>query len=418
MHSRLHIAHFTNTYHPVVSGVVRSISTFRQALETLGHLVFIFAQDAAGHEDGEPFIFRFPSFELPATHDFPLAIPFSPFVEKLLPSLKLDVIHSHHPFLLGHSAASRADDLDLPLVFTFHTRYRDYSHYIALSQELVKNTIDRIISDYMRRCQHIVVPSQSMRQLLADEYGVTERVSVVPTGLNMEPYRQADGQIIRQQRGWGDDKVLISVGRLAKEKNWDTLVTAAAQVMKKRAQVRLVIIGEGDERKSLEKLARQLGVAGQVEFTGRLPFADVPKYLKAADLFCFASVTETQGLVTMEAMAAGLPVVAVDATGTRDAITHGQEGLLSENDPQALAQAIEKVITDESLWQQFKQAVQNKASEFDAVERAKKLVDVYHQAIEDKNANLAVRVEKYKPMFKLVKDQWYKLPGIEPKNVS
>jgi glycosyltransferase involved in cell wall biosynthesis len=411
----MHIAHFTNTYHPVVSGVVRSISTFRQSLVELGHLVFIFAQDADNYEDAEPFIFRYPALDLPATHDFPLAIPVSPYVGKLLPSLKLDVIHSHHPFLLGHSAARRASELNLPLVFTFHTRYRDYSHYIALNQELIKNTIDRIISDYMRRCQHIIVPSESMRQLLAQEYDVTERVTAVPTGIDLQPYQTADGQAIRQKRGWGQDKVLISVGRLAKEKNWQTLVTAALQVMKQVENIRLVIIGEGDERQTLEKQAQKAGLGKRVEFTGRLPFDQVPAYLKAADLFCFASVTETQGLVTMEAMAAGLPVVAVDATGTQDEVEHGQQGLLTTNNSDALAQAITQVISDEPLLGRFRQAVKEKAGSFDATVRARRLVAVYEQAQADKKAKKFVSVEKYQPRFKLVKDQWLKLPGFDRK---
>jgi glycosyltransferase involved in cell wall biosynthesis len=310
---------------------------------------------------------------------------------------------------VGHSGAERAEDLSLPLVFTFHTRYRDYSHYIPIDQDLVKRQIDQIISDYMRRCQHIVVPSNSIRNLLAKEYGITERVTTVPTGINIEPFQKADGQAVRQKRGWGQDKVLISVGRLAKEKNWQTLLEAAVGVMKTQPQVRLVLIGEGDERKRLEKYARSAGLADRIEFTGRVPFAEVPAYLKAADLFCFASVTETQGLVTMEAMAAGLPVVAVDASGTRDEVTHEQDGLLTANDSEALAQAFEKAVTDDALYSRLKEAVTKKLPTFDAVVRAKKLVDVYQQAAEDKKAKKTVQVEKYKPMFQLVKDQWRKL---------
>jgi len=411
---RMHIAHFTNTYHPVVSGVVRSISTFRQALTDLGHLVFIFAQDAPDYEDTEPFVFRYPAVDLPTAHDFPLIVPFSPFVEKLLPALKLDVIHSHHPFLLGHSAMRRADVLNLPLVFTFHTRYRDYSHYIAFNQELVKETIDYIIGDYMRHCQHIVVPSESMRRLLATEYGITDRVTVVPTGIDLTLYQAADdGQEIRQKRGWGQDKVLISVGRLAKEKNWPTLLSAVAQVMKKHDDVRLVIVGEGEERAELENYARDLEVGQRVEFTGRLSFTEVVHHLKAADLFCFASVTETQGLVTMEAMAAGLPVIAVDATGTRDAIEHGREGLLTANSSGALAGAIERLIKDEALQQRFREAVTQKVGLFEARFQAQKLVTVYQQAQEDKLAGQFVQVEKHTPMFEFVKDQWYKLSGLD-----
>ena len=390
----MHISYFTNTYYPVISGVVRSVETFRQALTELGHNVFIFAQDATDYEDTHPFIFRYPTIDLPLATNFPLPIPLSSFVDHLLPLLKVDVIHSHHPFLLGQVAATKAAELEVPLVFTFHTQYREYSHYIALSQEFVRETIDRWVTDYIQKCHHLIVPSDSMRQVLADAYGVTERITTIPTGIDLEPYQRADGQAVRQQQGWGQDKVLISVGRLAKEKNWETLLAAVAQVMRKRAEVRLVLIGEGSEQENLKKYSEDLGIAAKVEFVGNIPFDDIPAYLKAADLFCFASVTETQGLVTMEAITAGLPVVAVDATGTKDVIDHGQQGLLTPNDSAALAQAIEQVLADEDLRRHFKEAAWQKAQSFEMKLQAKKLLDVYQQARADQKANLFVPVYK------------------------
>ena len=217
----MHIAHFTNTYYPVVSGVVRSVSTFRKALTELGHDVFVFAQNEPGYEDQEPFIFRYPALDLGLPNDFPATIPFSPHIDYVFPALKVDVVHSHHPVLLGQAAANKAQDHDLPLVFTFHTRYREYSHYFPLSQEsvqeFVKNTIDSWLRIYLRRCQHIVVPSDSIRQILVREYGVKGLTTVVPTGIELEPFQTADGTSIREKHAWKDDFVLISVGRLAKD---------------------------------------------------------------------------------------------------------------------------------------------------------------------------------------------------------
>jgi glycosyltransferase involved in cell wall biosynthesis len=420
MAKRWHIAHFTNTYYPVISGVVRSVSTFRQALAELGHNVFIFAQHTSDYEDAEPFIFRYPAIDLPMTHNFPLTIPISLFVDRLLPTLKLDVIHSHHPLLLGQAAVAKANELDLPLVFTFHTRYREYSHYISLNQEFVKKAIDRWIGDYMQNCQHIIVPSDSIKNVLVNEYGVTDRVTTIPTGIDLKPFRAVEGQSVRQEQGWGQDRVLISIGRLSKEKNWETLLSAVEQVMKRDDNLRLVIIGGGEESKVLKKYTRDLGIAHRVEFVGSIPFTDIPRYLKAADLFCFASVTETQGLVTMEAIAAGLPVVAVDAMGTRDVVENGQEGLLTDNDSQSLAQAIERVINDEALRQRFKQAAVKKVQLFDIVTQAKKLMTVYQQAVEDKKANRVVSVDKRKKIFQIIidQDQWNKLLGREKKDSS
>ena len=401
----MHIAHFTNTYHPVISGVVRSIDTFRQALTELGHNVFIFAQNANDYQDKEPFVFRYPSIDLPMSHNFPLTIPISSFVDKVFPSLKPAVIHSHHPFLLGRAAANKAEEHHIPLVFTFHTRYREYSHYVALNQQFVKDAIDYWLGDYMQKCHHIVVPSDSIKQMLADVYGVTNQVTTVPTGIDLRPYQAADPHSIRQKRGWGEDKVLISIGRLAEEKNWKVLLAAAGSAFKQHPQARLVIIGDGEQKDELSKLAGKLGIAERVEFTGKIPFDEVPLYLKAADLFCFASTTETQGLVTMEALAAELPVVAVEASGTQDVVEHDRQGLLAENNPEALAAAINRVLDDEELYHRFKQATADRAAEFDMKRKAEDLIEVYHQAIDDQRADRPVQVDKARKIFELIIDE-------------
>lgn len=407
MTKRMHIAHFTNTYYPVVSGVVRSVATFRQALSELGHNVFILAQQSSEYEETEPFVFRYPSVDLPLMSGFPLTIPISNFIDKLLPSLKIDVIHSHHPFLLGQTAANKAIELNVPLVFTYHTRYREYSHYVSLNQDLVKEAISRWLGEYMQKCHHIVVPSESIKQMLADEYGTLEQVTVVPTGIDLAPYRQAEGQLVRQLRGWGEDKVLISIGRLAKEKNWEMLLTAVAEVMQHCSDVRLVIIGDGDDREALQEYAIDLDMRDRVEFTGKIPFADIPSYLNAADLFCFASTTETQGLVTMEAMAAGLPVVAVDASGTRDVVENDREGFLTMNQSDSLARAIERVIRDDELRQRFSQAAIEKAETFEMKYMAERLVSVYEQALVDHQANHFVKIDPQENGFRLVdEEQW------------
>lgn len=393
----MRIAFFTNSYYPVISGVVRSVSSFRQALSDLGHAVFVFAPGSPDSRDQEPYIFRYPSLDLGLPGDVPATIPIWPFVDRLLPPLKLDVIHSHHPVLLGNVAASKAEELGLPLVFTFHSQYREYSRYVPLTQELVqefvKDVIDTWLVDYISRCQHIVVPSESIRQLLARDYGVTSRVTVIPTGLDLAKYQQADGESIRQARGWGDDRIVISAGRLAREKNWETLLAAFPAVVRQHPDARLVIVGEGEERASLEALAHQLGVRQRVEFTGSVHFDEMPAYLKAADLFGFASVTETQGLVTLEAMAAGLPVVAVGASGTSDVVTDGQAGLLTDNDSRALSKALLKVLDDPELMDGFQQGARQRAGEFSIQEQARKLLEVYQLAAEARKENRHVVAE-------------------------
>ena len=247
----MQIANFTNNYLPVINGVVRSVRSFRDQLSRQGHNVFIFAQEAENYVDEDPFIFRYLSMNLPFTNDIPTVIPISPFIDRLLPAFKLDVIHAHHPFLLGQTAAVKAQELNLPLVFTFHTQYREYTHYIPLPMEIVQNflkdTVDRWMRDYMRGCQHIIIPSESMREILVKQYGLKNNFTVIPTGIDLEAYRTANGKNIRKKNQWDNDIVMISVGRLASEKNWEVLLNAVALVLKDVPQFRLVLIGDGQD---------------------------------------------------------------------------------------------------------------------------------------------------------------------------
>jgi glycosyltransferase involved in cell wall biosynthesis len=363
-----------------------------------GHIVFVFAQADNTYKDTEPFIFRYPSLSLPLPGDISAAIPVSPFVDQLLPALKLDVIHTHHPILLGQTAARKAAELDLPLVFTFHTQYWEYTHYVPFPQETIqeflKNAIHKWLRDFMQKCQHIIIPSESMKEILVHNYGLEERYTVIPTGMDLERYQCADWQSLRKEKGWENETVLISVGRLAPEKNWDTLLQAFAKVCSQYPDLRLVLIGDGPAKQALEPLASELGITEHVTFTGALPFDEIPCYLKAANAFVFASVTETQGLVTMEAMAAGLPIVAVNGSGTRDIVDQGRQGFLVENDAAALAEGIKKLLSDPQQMKRFSENALRKAETFDINRLGKQLVNVYEQAIQDKRENRYVSLRE------------------------
>ena len=393
----MHIAYFTNFYLPVVNGVARSVQVFREAFTAMGHNVFVFAQED-DYEDTEPFIFRYPSLRLPPPVDVPTALPVSPFVDQLIPKLKLDIIHTHHPVLLGQTAAAKARDYNLPLVFTFHTQYQEYTHYFPVPQEQVQEFLkSRVISwlrDYMRKCQHIVIPSESMREILVNDYGLVDRYTVIPTGIDLTPFKKADGAALRATWNWHDDKIIISAGRLAEEKNWVTLLRAFSIAQQSQPNLRLVLLGDGPQADSLRQLAEELGVGERVVFLGKVPFHEVPNYLKAADLFAFASVTETQGLVTLEAMAAGLPVVAVDGAGTKDILQDGKQGFLTQNDPQDLANGIIRMVENPGLLSKFKSAALRTSRAYDNMRLARKMLKVYEQAMEDKKAEQYVTVEE------------------------
>ena len=394
----MQIAHFTNNYYPVINGVVRSVSAFRKALTSLGNNVFIFAQEDE-YQDQEPFIFRYPSFPLPISVDIPAAIPISPNIDWVIPKLKLEVIHCHHPILIGQVGATKAKKLGFPLVFTFHTQYHEYTHYVPLPQDAVQEFLKEAVHDwlqgFMRRCHHIVVPSESMLELIKTKYGLESQYTVIPTGIELDAYQNTNGLAIRKENGWENDTVMISVGRLAKEKNWRFLLRAAANGIANHPNLRVVLLGDGPERKNLENYSRELGIEERVSFLGNVPFEQVPSYLKASDFFGFSSTTETQGLVTLEALAAGLPVVAVNASGTRDIAKNGVHGFLVDEDIGAFVHAIDQFLLHPEMLENFREQALARAKELDIKNQAKKLFEVYKRAIEDKNANKFVKVSEH-----------------------
>ncbi len=185
----------------------------------------------------------------------------------------------------------------------------------------------------------------------------------------------------------------MSAGRLAVEKNFETLVSAFAQAAKKKSNLRLVLLGDGPTHDALKGQAAELGITDRMNFEGQVPFDLVPEYLKAANLFAFASISETQGLVTLEALASGLPVAAVDATGTNDIVSNGEEGFLTPNDSEALGQAILRIAQDDLLCSKFKRAAELKATRYEINHITQKLMDVYAQAAEDQRLGRKVIVE-------------------------
>lgn len=372
---RLRVAMFSNVYYPTSNGVVVSVDAFRKALTRLGHHTYIFAPACGDIEDRAPNIFRYPAVELPL-QKYPLTLPVSPYVDRLLRNLQPQILHANHPALLGHVAQRKSQELNLPLVFTYHTRYADYSHYLRpLPEEKVKEFIESWIGEFLCHCHHLIVPSQSIQVILEERFGITDNISVVPTGIDLEEFPARSKSEARQALGWScEEKVLISMGRLGKEKGFDLLIRAFSLLPQKN--LRLVIVGAGDELAELQDLAGERNIT----FAGFVDHAIIPTYLAAADLFVFASVTETQGLVTLEALASGLPVVAVDASGTRDAVSPDCSRLTAA-EPEALAQGIAETLARSDL-PALGEAARRRASQFGLLEQGQKMVDAYQRARE------------------------------------
>jgi len=359
---RMRILVFSNAYKPSVSGVVTSISLFRQGLIKAGHDVYIIAPEYKDYQDEEPYVFRFPALDLPEELDMSLLIPFKIAMTPTVRGVKPDVIHSQHPVVMGWLATTFARDLNLPLVFTFHTRYDVYAQkYVPIVPDLAGLVTEEIIKHYLEKCTHIVAPTPSIRDFILREYEPDVPVTVVSTPVDLNQYHGLEPQRVRATLGLEDAELLLYVGRLAEEKDIDFLLRAFARIAAERPQTTLVLVGKGPREHNLQSLAQKLGLGQRVIFAGVIPHSEVPHYAAAADLFVFPSQAETQGLVLIEAMAAGTPVVAVEAPGSADVLAEGG-GLLVPAQQEAFASAVTTLLADEprrrALGEQATRAVQ------------------------------------------------------------
>lgn len=337
---------FTNNYLPMRGGVTTAVETLRRGLEAEGNPVWVFAPRFPAAPPDPPSVFRYPSVPAPTYPDFPLAVPFSRRLAKTVRALDIEIFHAQHPFLLGRTARRLARRLGRPLVFTYHTRYEKYAHYVPLRQNLVEVAAIRWSCRFANLADLVIAPSVRIRDTLR-ERGVRVPIEVVPTGVELDCFTVGDRGAAREELGLPPgDPILLYVGRLDREKSVESLLAAFEQVAVVVPAARFLLVGHGAQARSLRDQARRSPVGGRIEFRGVLPREALPPYYRAADLFLFASETETQGLVLAEAAASGLPAVAVGASGVDEVVVSGETGILTKPEPRELADAAIALLLD------------------------------------------------------------------------
>lgn len=308
----------TNTYTPIVGGVEQSITSFTKEFRKLGHDVLILAPEFDDAPIYEPGVVRVAAIRRFNGSDFSVRIAIPAQIHKALKNFKPDIVHSHHPFLLGDTALRIANKYQVPLVFTHHTKFEDYTHYVPGNSESMKKIVIELSTGYAQLADHVVAPSQSISDLITSR-GVTTPVSIVPTGVDIDQYSQGNGKMFRQKYHIGiNDYVIGHVGRLASEKNLILLCGAVVNFLKSHQNARFLIVGDGSLKNSILENFKKEGLSNRLCMTGVLRDQALIDAYHAMDVFAFASLTETQGVVLLEAMAASTPVVAIDASGVRE----------------------------------------------------------------------------------------------------
>jgi 1,2-diacylglycerol 3-alpha-glucosyltransferase len=340
------VALFTNNYMPFCGGVTISVETLRQGLEAAGHEAWVFAPRFPRATDVGPRIVRYPSLPAGTYPEFALAVPYGRRIARRVANLRFDVFHAHHPFLLGPTARRLARRQGRPLVFTYHTRYEKYAHYVPFKRSLVEALAVRLSTRFAARADAVLAPSAILRDELRAR-GVRAPIAVVPTGVDVTRFRPGDREGARRALGLGaDERIVLYVGRLDREKSVDRILSAFERVAGTVPGTRLLLVGHGTQAEQLRRRAHASPVAARVRFDGVQPHAELPPYYRAADVFVFASETETQGLVLAEAAACGLPAVAVSAPGCDEVVRDGETGLLTKVDAAALGDAVIGLLLD------------------------------------------------------------------------
>ena len=342
----MRVALFTNNYLPFCGGVTISVETLRTGLESRGHEVWVFAPRFVGHRPDPDRVIRYPSVPAATYPDFALAVPYSRRIAARVRAFDFDVFHAHHPFLLGPAAGRMARRLGRPVVFTYHTRYEKYAHYVPLTRRFVESAAVRLSTRFAARTDAVIAPSQLIRDDLRAR-GVTRPIAVVPTGVDLQRFRPGDRSEARRRVGLADaGPVVLYVGRLDPEKSVSRVLLAFERIASIVPDAQLVLVGQGTEAARLHAQARALAAHDRIRFFGVCPHEALPHCYQAADLFLFASETETQGLVLAEAAACGVPAVAVSAPGADEVVRDGDTGLLTKSDAAALAEAAVGLLLD------------------------------------------------------------------------
>jgi glycosyltransferase involved in cell wall biosynthesis len=366
---------------PRVNGVSTSIATFRQSLSELGHTSTLIAPTYPGHDADSSDVLRIDARAVPLDPEDRLMRARA--VRALLPRLqaeRYDVVHIHTPFVAHYTGIYLARQLGLPVVETYHTFFEEYFHHYApfLPTWMTRRIARSMTLAQCRAVDALVVPSPQMLGKLRD-YGVVTRADVLPTGIDTARFRGGDGARFRAAHGISADRpVLVHISRVAHEKNIDFILRMLVQVARAVPDVLLVIAGEGPAEAHLHALARRLGLLENVLFVGYLDRASsLLDCYCAGTIFVFASRTETQGLVLLESLALGTPVVSTAVMGTADVLKDAQGAVVVEEEEGAFAVAVVRVLQNPVLRAQLADKAPQDAVAWSATAMAQRLVQLY-----------------------------------------
>lgn len=386
---------FTDTYNPVVSGVVTSINMLELEMKKRGHEVYVFAPSKSIKPKENQELFMVKSMPLIVARQYKnrVAAFYSRDIAKKIKELNLDIVHTQSEFGLGHFGKIISRKFDIPFIHTYHTMWEDYVHYIlpikSTRKIYSKRLVRRFSKTFLRKAECVIVPSKKTEKYLKYRCKVKNKpIYVIPTGIDIVPFNKSnftneDKIKLKESLGISkDDKVILFLGRVAEEKSIDVIMNNMPAVFKQLPNTKFLIVGTGPSIDDLKEQAKKLGIKDKVIFSGKIPWTDVPKYYNIGDVFVNASLTETQGLTFIEAMAAETPIVAKYAPNLSEFISNNKNGIFVRKDSD-FARAIINVLTNEKLSNKLATNGLETAKQYSVEEFADKLEMLYSEIIKN-----------------------------------
>lgn len=373
------IGFFTDGYYPQINGVATTVQELKESLEDLNHNVYIVAPKFPKHKDKDSKIFRLKSFRLYRNPELRLSYMFPDKIFQKVFQIDFDIIHGFSGGSVPSLGLALAKLKKKPYVFTYNTRLNQYTHYFLGGKVLRPKAVEKVVELYCNVCDYVIAPADYVKdELLA--FGVKKPIVVIPNGVDTNKFKPGKSNFLRNKLKLSStDKIVLYVGRLAKEKSVDFLINSFSKV--KEEGVYLVLVGDGPERQSLEKLISKLGLEQKVLLTGFVEHANLVDVYNSADLFVFASSTETQGMVIPEAMSSGLPILTIKDKVFAQFIEDSISGFMVDKKQTIFAQKLENILQDKDLRARISKHARQKSLEFSLSEVAKKFENLYKQLV-------------------------------------
>lgn len=389
----MRVAIFTETYEPYVSGVVTSIKFLVETLKKMHHDVYIVTANLKEHRfsyDEENRIIYIPGINT-GIGGAKLTRTFSRKAFKIIKTWDLDVIHCQTEFGIGSFSRKVAKKLNLPVVHTYHTLYEDYVHYVTHGyfNNWGKKVAIKLTKHYCENCDELIVPTDKIKRLFTDKYGIKKEIHVIPTGIDLEKFDETEAMqktLVKLRKKYklnSDDFVIGTIGRIAKEKSLDRLIKSVADLVDKHPSIKLVIGGDGPELGALKRQVKELRIESNVCFTGMIDYKDVPTYFHLFNVMSSFSVTETQGLTIIEALASKVPVVCINDKSFREMVQDKYNGYLIKDELEFI-EKIEYLMQNEEVYKTMALNAKNSVFKYSKEVFASDVLKVYAKAIEAK----------------------------------